>query len=93
MFTTYTDSVIDTVQTTKKSIVEMFGATTEIKKIFNDYIDAQTKYTKEAAQASISMNTKIVEVLMDRTPYIKAQEQFANFFPKNTVATTNKKKA
>ena len=86
MFTTYTDSVIDTVQTTKKSIVEMFGATTEIKKIFNDYIDAQTKYTKEAAQASISMNTKFVEVLMDRTPYVEAQKKFQSFFPASSLS-------
>ena len=88
MFTTYTDTVIDTVQTSKKSFVEMFGATKEVKNIFNDFIDAQTKYTKEAMQASIVMNTKFVEVLMDRTPYVEAQKRFGSFFP---VAAQSKK--
>lgn len=91
MFNTYTNSVIDTVQTAKKSFVEIFGATAEVKAICNEFIDAQTKYTKEAAETGMSLSTKVTELLMDRTPYIEAAKTIQSYFPTAAVVSKSKK--
>lgn len=48
MFNTYAHSAIDAIQTGKKQLVTTFVKHEELGKIFNDFIDAQTKYTKSA---------------------------------------------
>ena len=57
MFTA--DYYIDTVQNGKKTFVNTFVQHDAIKTALNDFIDAQTEYTKQATQASLATSTKL----------------------------------
>ena len=81
---TYAHTGIDAIQTAKKQITETFSPNEQVKKIANDFVDAQTQYTKAAVDAGYKALTSIGELLTDRTPYIKLAEQFQSFFPTST---------
>jgi hypothetical protein len=54
------DTVIDTVATVKKQAVNtMFAKNETIAKSMNEFVDAQTAYTKEAVKASTNAATKV----------------------------------
>lgn len=49
MFTV--DAAIDTIQNSKKQFVKTFVTNEKMAKAMNDFIDAQTEYTKDAVKA------------------------------------------
>jgi hypothetical protein len=54
------DTVIDTVAAAKKQVVNtMFAKNETIAKSLNEFVDAQTAYTKEAVKASTNVATKV----------------------------------
>lgn len=55
------DTVIDTVQSGKKTFVNSFVTNETIKSAMIDFIDAQTAYTKEAAKAGTDMFTTVTK--------------------------------
>lgn len=57
MFTT--DTIIDTIQTAKKEAVKTFVKHEAIAKTLNEFVDAQTAYTKEVAKAGTAVATKL----------------------------------
>ena len=62
MFTA--DTFIDTVSTAKKQFVSTFVKHEAIAKSMNDFVDAQSKYTKEAAKAGTDVATKMASELV-----------------------------
>ena len=54
---------IDTVQSTKKVFVKSLVTNSTIAEGLNNFIDAQTAYTKEAAKATLSSATVIANEL------------------------------
>lgn len=91
MFNQFADTVIDAVQTAKKASVD-FIPHQDLKKTLVGFVDAQTKYTKEAAKAGSDFMLKLSEIAMDRTPYVEAQKNFGKFFPSNAFAPSKKAK-
>lgn len=57
MFTV--DTAIDTIQTAKKEAVKTFVKHEAIAKSLNEFVDAQTAYTKQAAKAGQDVATKL----------------------------------
>jgi len=71
MFTA--DTVIDTIQTAKKQAVTTFVKNEAIAKSLNDFVDAQTAYTKQAAKAGTDVVTKLA------SETVKASQEAAKF--------------
>jgi hypothetical protein len=65
MFTA--DTFIDTVSTAKKEFVKTFVKHDAIAKSMNEFVDAQAKYTKEAAKAGTDVATKMASELVKVT--------------------------
>lgn len=63
MFNTYAYTFIDTVQSGKKQFVNTFVKHEGIGKILNDFVDAQTKYTKSAFDAGYNATTNFVTLV------------------------------
>ena len=55
------DTVIDTVQSGKKTFVTTFITNEAVKDAMYKFIDAQTAYTKEAAKAGTDMFTTVTK--------------------------------
>jgi hypothetical protein len=67
------DTVIDTVQTGKKQFVKTFVNNEKIADALNEFIDAQTQYTKQA----VSVGTKTATTLGKET--LNAMETAVKF--------------
>ena len=66
MFTV--DTVIDTVATAKKQVVQtVFAKNETIAKSLNEFVDAQTAYTKEAVKAGTDVATKVGQEMVKLT--------------------------
>ncbi len=55
------DTVIDTVQSGKKTFVNTFVTNETVKKALVEFVDAQTAYTKEAAKAGTDAFTTVAK--------------------------------
>ena len=55
------DSTIDTIQTGKKMFVSTFVTNEAIAKAMNEFVDAQTEYTKKAVKAGTNAVTTFGE--------------------------------
>jgi len=81
------DSTIDTIQTAKKQFVNtMFAKHDGVAKALNQFVDAQTAYTKEAVKAGTDVATKLgteatkLAQEVGKFDYSKAVEQFTKTF-------------
>ena len=54
------DSTIDAIQTGKKTFVNTFVLNKDIAAALNDFVDAQSDYTKKAAKASTDTMTTLI---------------------------------
>jgi len=54
------DSTIDAIQGAKKTFVNTFVQNTDLAKTLNDFVDAQSDYTKQAIKASTDTMTTVV---------------------------------
>lgn len=67
------DPVIDAVQTSKKNFVTTFITNEKVAKALNAFVDAQTSYTKQAAQATTDMVTCVT------SESVKAMQEATKF--------------
>jgi len=56
---------IETIQTTKKSIVEKVILDNDLNKLAKSYIDAETEFTKNVIQASMDLATYFADSLVN----------------------------
>lgn len=86
MFNQYAFQAVDAVQNAKKQFVSTFVQHKEFAKVLNNFVDAQTAYTKEAITAGSVAATGVQEILTDRTPYVKMAEKIQSYFPTSKKA-------
>jgi len=79
------DEFIDTIQKAKKDWVKMFVYSDNVSKTMNEFIDAQTTYTKEAVKATSAAAGNIANEIQKTADQIysgkhfkKMQEQVSN---------------
>ena len=84
------DTTIDAVQTAKKTFVNTVFANNEtVAKALNDYVEAQTEYTKGVVKAGTTVATKLasesVKVAQEviKYDYFKAIEPFTEAWTKS----------
>ena len=75
MLKTFIDNTIDQVVVAKKAVVDVSVTNPQIKKVLTQFVDTQAKYTREALHANADMVNGLVEVAMDRTPYVEFQDR------------------
>ena len=54
------DSTIDTIQTTKKTFVNTFVLNKDVAAALNDFVDAQSEYTKKSLKAGTDTMTTLI---------------------------------
>lgn len=54
------ETFIDTVQSGKKQFVNTFVQNEAVKKALNEFVDAQSAYTKAAVKTATEVNAKLV---------------------------------
>jgi len=88
MFNTATYAFIDGVSDFKKKFVEQTVQHEGIKTALNGFVDAQTKYTKSAADAGMQSMMALGMIFTSKEFYSEMGDQF-----KSMVPTLNTKKA
>ncbi len=86
MFTTFANTAIDTIQSTKKIAVETFVKHDDLAKSLNSFVDSQTEYTKKAVENGFNTAKSVMSVFSD-PKFIKditasAQDQINFWLPK-----------
>ena len=81
MFNTATYAVIDGVSDFKKKFVETTVQHEGIKKALNDFVDAQTKYTKAAADAGMQSAMALGLIFSSKEFYSEMGDQFKSMVP------------
>ena len=81
MFNTATYAVIDSVSDFKKKFVETTVQHEGIKKALNDFVDAQTKYTKAAADAGMQSAMALGLIFSSKEFYTEMGDQFKSMVP------------
>lgn len=86
MFNTATHAFIDGVSDFKKKFVEQTVPHDGIKNALNGFVDAQTKYTKQAADAGMQAMMSLGLIFTSKQFYTDMADQF-----KSAMPTLNKK--
>jgi len=81
MFNTATYALIDGVSDFKKKIVEQTVQHEGIKTAMNSFVDAQTKYTKAAADAGMQSMMSLGMIFTSKTFYDEMGDQFKAMVP------------
>lgn len=63
------NNTVDAIQTSKKMFVDTFVKHEGLAKSLNEFVDAQTVYTKEAIDASVNAGTKVYDIISDKSFY------------------------
>ena len=90
MFNTATYAFIDGVSDFKKKFVEQTVQHEGIKTAMNSFIDAQTKYTKSAADAGMQSMMALGMIFSSKEFYSQLADQYKQMVP---AFNTNKSKA
>ena len=69
MFKTLIHTTVDTIQTSKKMFVDTFVKHETMAKSLNDFVDAQTDYTKQAIDVTIKTGTEVYNTISDKAFY------------------------
>jgi len=75
MFTTLAHNAVDTIQAGKKEFIKAFVTNDGIAKSLNQFVEAQTSYTKSAIDAGITAAASIAMIVNSREFY----ESFTKF--------------
>ena len=81
MFNTATYAFIDGVSDFKKKIVEQTVQHEGIKTAMNSFVDAQTKYTKAAADAGMQSMMALGMIFTSKDFYTEMSDQFKTMIP------------
>lgn len=92
MFNQFAFQAVDGIQSAKKQFVSTFVQHEGFQKVLNNFVDAQTQYTKEAITAGSVAATGVQEILTDRTPFVNFTKKIAEYFPTAACATGKKAK-
>lgn len=82
MLATLVNNTVDAIQTSKKIFVDTFVKHEGLAKSLNEFVDAQTNYTKQAIDASIKTGNEVYTTVSDRTFYTdttKSMQEAAKF--------------
>lgn len=91
MFNQFAFQAVDGIQSAKKQFVNTFVQHDQFQKVLNNFVDAQTEYTKSAITAGSQALVGVQEILTDRTPYIDFAKKVAEYFPAAACAKSSKK--
>jgi hypothetical protein len=69
MLATVVNNTVDAIQTSKKIFVDTFVKHEGLSKTMNEFVDAQTNYTKQAIDASIKTSTEVYKTVSDKSFY------------------------
>lgn len=92
MFNQFAFQAVDGIQSAKKQFVSTFVQHEGFQKVLNNFVDAQTAYTKEAITAGSAAAAGVQEILTDRTPFVNFTKQVAEYFPTASCAKSKKAK-
>jgi hypothetical protein len=81
MFNTATYAVIDGVTDFKKKFVETTVQHEGIKTALNNFVDAQSKYTKAAADAGMQSAMALGMIFTSKDFYTEMADQYKAMFP------------
>ena len=81
MFNTATYAFIDGVQDFKKKFVETTVQHDGIKTALNSFVDAQTKYTKSAADAGMQSMMALGMIFTSKEYYSQLADQYKSMVP------------
>ena len=93
MFNSFAYSAIDAVQTSKKQFVETFVKHEGLARAFNDFVDAQTKYTKSAVDAGIQAATSVGVIITTKQFYDEVTDSMKSMVPSFAPTKSKSKKA
>lgn len=74
MIKTLMNTTVDTIQTSKKIFVDIFVKHEDLAKSLNEFVDAQTDYTKQAIDASIKTGNEVYKTVFDKSFYADAMK-------------------
>jgi hypothetical protein len=69
MLATVVNNTVDAIQTSKKIFVDTFVKHEGLAKSLNEFVDAQTNYTKQAIDASIKTGNEVYNTVSDKAFY------------------------
>jgi archaellum component FlaF (FlaF/FlaG flagellin family) len=92
MFNQYAFQAVESIQSAKKQFVSTFVQHEQFAKVLNNFVDAQTEYTKAAITAGSQALNDTQSILTDRTPYVNFTKKIAEYFPTAACATGKKAK-
>ena len=69
MLATVVNNTVDAIQTSKKIFVDTFVKHEGLAKSLNEFVDAQTDYTKQAIDASMKAGNEVYNTVFDRAFY------------------------
>ena len=69
MIKTLIHTTVDTIQSSKKMFVNTFVKHEGLAKSLNDFVDAQTDYTKQAIDVTIKTGTEVYNTISDKAFY------------------------
>ena len=72
MLATVVNNTVDAIQTSKKIFVDTFVKHEGLAKSFNEFVDAQTNYTKQAIDASVKAGNEVYSTVFDKAFYTDA---------------------
>ena len=93
MFNSFAYSAIDAVQTSKKQFVETFVQHNDIARVLNQFVDAQTQYTKSAVDASIQAATGLGLIFTTKQFYDEVANSMKSMVPSFAIPKAKSKKA
>lgn len=86
MIKTLIHSTVDTVQASKKMFVDTFVKHEGLAKTLNEFVDAQTVYTKEAVDVSVKTGTELYRIVVDKkfvNDLAVSAKEYVNFWTPN----------
>jgi Fe-S cluster assembly scaffold protein SufB len=90
MFNMFAYAAVDAVQESKKKFVESTVQHEGIKKALDQFVDAQTKYTKSAVDAGMSTMSSLGMIFMSKEFFDYVQNQAKAVIPTYTQFTPAK---
>ena len=90
MLATLVNNTVDAIQTSKKIFVDTFVKHEGLSKTMNEFVDAQTEYTKKAIEVGFTTASNMHKTVTDKSFYVdtfKSVQETAQ-----TIFNTQKKK-
>jgi hypothetical protein len=90
MLTTLVNNTVDAVQTSKKIFVDTFVKHEGLSKTMNEFVDAQTEYTKKAIEVGFTTTSNMHKIVTDKSFYTETAKSMQESV--KAIFNTQKKK-